>query len=108
MRSLSAFTSFIAVVFHSALPQSVAECDPLVEHKTLAAPAAFRFRHAFQIFQDSALEVIDFRKAARQQVGAGLFAADAARAEHRDLTMPGGIEMVRDEILELAKALDAG
>src|ERR1700704_5122345 len=108
MRSLSVFSSLIGIMFHPALPQPVAERDAVVKDKTFAAPAAYRFGHAFQIFQDAALEVIDLGKAARQQKGAGLFAADAAGAEHRDPPMFCRIEILCGKILELSKARDAG
>src|SRR4051794_5506077 len=84
------------------------ERDALVEHEALAAPAALRLRHLFQIFQDAALEMIDLGEAARKQMRAGLLAADAAGAEHRDFAMLRRIELVCGKILELAKALDAG
>jgi hypothetical protein len=35
-----------------------------IEHKTFAAPATLVLRHAFQISQDAALEVIDLAKSA--------------------------------------------
>src|SRR5258705_9923213 len=108
MRSLSLFTSFIGIVFHRALPQPMAERNAVVKDKTFATPAALRFRHAFQIFQDSALEVIDLRKTAREQIGACLFAANAAGAEHRDPSVLRRIEMAQSKILELPEALDAG
>src|ERR1700722_2155274 len=108
MRSLSVLWSLIGDLFHLALPQSVAKRDAIVEYEALAAPAALRFRHALQIFQYAALEVIDLGEAAREQIGAGLFAANAAGAEHRHPAMPGGIEMASDKILELTKAFDAG
>src|ERR1700731_4664064 len=82
MRSPSVFSSFIGIVFHSALPQAVTERHAVVKHKTFAAPAAFGFRHALQIFHDSALEVVDLGKTARQQIARGLLAATAAGAEH--------------------------
>src|SRR5450755_3074981 len=106
MGSPSGFGSLIGVLFHSALPQAVAERNAVVKDKTFAAPAAFGFRHAFQILQNSALEVIDLRKAARQQIGAGLFAADAAGAEHRNPLVFRRIEAPRGEFLELPKAVD--
>src|ERR1700728_482883 len=93
---------------HRTLLQSMAKRHAAVEHKAFAAPAALRFRYAFEISEDPALEMIDLRKAAREQIGAGLFAANAAGAEHRDLAMPGRIEMTRDEIPELSEAVDAG
>src|SRR6202140_3601390 len=103
MRSLSAFMSLIGIPFGQALPQSMAERDAVVEHKTFAAPAALGFRHALEISEDAALEVIDLGKTARQQVGAGLLAADAAGAEHRDPLVFRRIEMARGKILELPK-----
>src|SRR6516162_11079507 len=89
-----------------AFAQAVTERDAFVEHEALAAPAAVRLVHLFQIFQDAALEVIDLGKAAREQMRAGLLAADAAGAEHRDPAMLFGIEMPRGEIPELPEARD--
>src|ERR1700743_44269 len=97
------FSSLIAILPCRALAQSMAKCDPFVEHEAFAAPAAFGLRHPFEIAQDAALEVIDFGKAARQQIGTGLFAADATGAEHRDAPVFCRIEMPRGEIPELAK-----
>src|SRR5260370_19851544 len=108
MRSLSAFMSLIGILFGQALPQSVAERDAVVEHKTFATPAALGFRHALEISENAALEVIDLRKTAREQIGAGLLAADAAGAEHRDPPMFRRIEMARGKIPELPKTPDAG
>src|SRR5262245_46172733 len=86
----------------------MAERDALVEHKTFAAPAALALRHTFQISEDAALEVKHLGKAAREQIGAGLFAADAAGAEHRDPAMLLRIECACRELLELAEAFYAG
>src|SRR3982074_3875324 len=108
MRSLRAFTSLIAVLSRPALPQAVAERDAVVEYKTFAAPAAFCLGNALEISEDAAPEVIDLRKTAREQIGAGLLAADAAGAEHRYLAMFRRIEMARGKILELPKTPDAG
>src|SRR3569623_419947 len=88
--------------------QAVAERDALVEHETIAFPAALLLRNGFEIFQDAALEVEDVLESARQHIGARLFAADAAGAEHRDLGVARGIERAIGELLELAEALDAG
>src|ERR1700723_1111377 len=108
MRSLSVFTSLIGILFHPAFPQSVTERDAVVKHEAFAAPSALCLRHAFQIFQDAALEVIDLGEAAREQIGAGFFAADAAGAEHRDPPMRGWVQMAGGKFLELPKTLDAG
>src|SRR6266481_1570753 len=108
MRSPSVLASFIATAFHLAFTQPVTKRDALVKHKAFAAPAALGLRHLFQVFQDAALEVIDLGKPACEQVGAGLFATNAAGAEHRDPPMLCRIEFSRGEILELSKASDAG
>src|SRR6476661_6598423 len=108
MRSPRVFSSLIASLLQTAFPQSVAKRDTVVEHKTFAAPAALGLWHAFEIVQDSALEVIDLGKTARQQIARGFFAANAAGAEHRDPPVPGRIKMARGELLELPKTLDAG
>src|SRR5260370_37062244 len=105
MRWLSVFSSLIAVMFRSAPPQSVAERDAVLKDKTFAMPAALGFRPVFQIVQDSAFEMIDLGKTARQQIGAGLFAADAAGAEHRDPPMLCRIEMARRQLPELVSPL---
>src|SRR5262245_39067936 len=86
----------------------MAERDPLVEHKAFAAPAAFACRRVFQIFQDTALEMENLGKTARQQISAGLLAANAAGAEHRDPAMLFRSQFACRKILELAKTLDAG
>src|SRR5450755_2649308 len=94
--------------FGPALPQSVAERDAVVEHKTFATPAALGLRYALEISEDAALEVIDLRKTVREQIGAGLLAADAAGAEHRDPAVFRRIEMAGGKILELPKTPYAG
>src|SRR5512140_2418498 len=108
MRSLRVIGSLIGNIFRLTFPQAVAKRNAVVEDKTFAAPAAFGFRHVFQIPQNSAPEMIDLAKTARQQIGAGLFAADAAGAEHRDLAVFRRVEMSRDKFLELPEAPDAG
>src|SRR5206468_13015477 len=62
--SASALISFVTcrvlVPFaRSKFAQSMPECHALIEHEAFAAPAALRFRHLFQIFEDAALEMID-------------------------------------------------
>src|SRR5689334_11565831 len=102
MRSPSSFSliqdafpqvAFPQDAFLHAFAQAMAKRDPLVENEALAAPAALAFRDRLQIFQDAALEVIDFGKALRQQQRACLLAADAAGTEHRDLLVLGRIEL---------------
>src|SRR4051794_19836961 len=107
-RSLSVFASFIGTTVRCTLPQTVAEGYALVEHKAFAAPAALLPRHVFEKSEDAALEVIDLGEPVRQKIGAGLFAADAAGAEHCDLPVFGRIEPARGEFLDLAEIFDAG
>src|ERR1700738_4331130 len=106
LRSLTAFELRLALQLRWALAQAVTERDALVEDETLAAPSAFTLRNLFEIIQDAALEVIDLGKTLPEQIARSLFAADAAGAEHRDLSMPRRIEMVGGVILEPAKACD--
>src|ERR1700760_877455 len=87
LRSLTAFRLRLGFRFCLALAQAVAERDALVEDETLAAPAAFTLRDMFEIIQDAALEMIDLAETLREQVARCLFAADAAGAEHRDLSL---------------------
>ena len=82
--------------------------NPFVEYEAFATPAAIGFRHVFEIFQDTALEMIDLLESVREQVGAGLLATDTAGAEHCDLLVLLRIELARDEFLELTEALDLG
>ena len=63
--------------------QAVTDADPLIEDEAFALPQALFRRHFLKIFQDPALEVIDFFHAFSLQEGGRLFAADAASAEHR-------------------------
>src|SRR3546814_20654577 len=56
----------------------------LVEHKTLAVPAAGFSRYGFQVFQNAALKVVDLVETLGAQVGRGFLAANAAGAKHGD------------------------
>src|SRR6516165_11822867 len=82
----------------------MAERRALVEHKALAAPSALGLRHLFQISEDAALEVINLRKAAREQMAACFLAADTAGTEHRDPAVFEWIEMFCGKVLELTEA----
>src|SRR5207248_6746418 len=108
MRSLKSPTSLMGAIVRLSLPQPVAQRHTFVEYKTLAAPAALLLRHAFEIAQDAALEVIDLTKALRQQIGAGLLAPDTSSAEHRDPLVLRRVELFCGEFLELPKASDTG
>src|SRR5438477_3841428 len=100
MRAPSSFSLMGGAFFHP-LAQAMAKRDPLVEHKTFAAPSALGFRYLFEISEDAALEMIDFGEALREQERARFLAADAAGAEHRDLPVLCAIKRLRGERLEL-------
>src|SRR5205823_13981918 len=85
-----------------------AQPPTIAPHTALAAPAALLLRHAFEIPQDAALEVIDLTKSLRQQIGAGLLAPDTTGAEHRDPLVLRRVEFLRGEFLELPKAFETG
>src|SRR5664279_3294212 len=112
IRSPSSFSSLVLSVMGRrllvAFAQTVTERDAFVEHEALAAPAALGRRNLLEVFQDAAPEMIDLVEAAREQEGAGLFAADPAGAEHGYPSVLGGVEFARGEILELAEACNAG
>ena len=55
-----------------------------VKDKAFALPSAVVLRHLFQIFQDTALEVVHIFDPQPQQVVGGFFTTDAAGAEHGD------------------------
>src|ERR1700744_5211606 len=86
----------------------MAERDAFVEYETFAVPAAVCLGHLFEGFKDAALEVVDFGEALREQIGTCLLATDPAGAEHGDLAVRGRIELLRNEILELSEAGNAG
>src|SRR3954469_7953969 len=79
----------------------------IIENEAFAAPTALCLRNFFKVFQNAALEVINLFKATRQQMGAGLLAADAAGAEHCDPAVLCRVEMLCDEVLEFPKTLQA-
>jgi hypothetical protein len=64
-----------------------------VEHEAFPLPEAFLRRDMRQIIEHPAFEVEYFLKPLAQHVAAGLFAANAARAEHGDAPMFFRIEI---------------
>src|SRR6056297_2364510 len=86
-----------------ACPQPVAHRDPAVKDETLALPGALIFGHLFEIFQDTALEVIDLLHSLAQQVIGGFLAADAAGAEHRDPLVVKAVPVLLPPRREIAK-----
>src|SRR3546814_8681073 len=62
--------------------EAMAHRYTLVEHKTLAVPAAGFSRYGFQVFQNAALKVVDLVETLGAQVGRGFLAAHTAGAKH--------------------------
>ena len=83
----------------------MADRDALVEHETFAGKAALGLGHGFEILQNPALEVKHLFKALGQEIGRGLFAANAAGAEHRHFLVAGRVEMGFDIVLEFGEGL---
>src|SRR5579863_271391 len=65
--------------------QPMADANPGIEDEAFALPQAFCRGYRFEIFEDAALQMIDLVQALGLEEGGGLFAANAAGAEHRDL-----------------------
>ena len=91
-----------------ALAEIVAHGHAVVEDEAVALPLAFILRHLFQVLEDAALEVEDLLEALAEHVAGGLFATDAAGAEHGDLLVPGRVVMGLDVLGELAERLGLG
>src|SRR6478735_4696201 len=108
MRAVSWSISLIGLLLLrcDTLHKAVAQRDSLVEHEAFAGPAAFCFGNGFEIFQDASLEVINLLEATRQHEGTGFLAPNAAGAEHRHLLVRRRIELVGDEVPELAEPFD--
>ncbi len=66
----------------------------VVEHEAVTRPQTVPGGDPFQVIQDAALQVIDMLEALGEQVGGCLLTTDSTRAEHRDVPVPGGIEVV--------------
>ena len=82
--------------------------NPLVEHIALAAPETLLLRNGLQVFQDAAAQVVDLLEALVLQIGRGLFAANAAGAEHGNGALLLTLELAGHVVGKLAKILRAG
>ena len=69
--------------------QPVPHRHALVEDEAFAPPCAVLLGHFLQIAQDAAVEMVDLLHPFRLQESGGLFAADAAGAEHRHPALAG-------------------
>ncbi len=61
--------------------------DPLIEHETLSLPKIVAVVDLFEVAQDTALQLVDLVEAELQHECGRFFAADTARAEHREFAM---------------------
>jgi hypothetical protein len=86
-----------------ALPHTMFERHALVEHEAFAAPQAVGGRNPFEVAQDAAAQLINVFEPFRLEIGARLFATDAAGAEHRDLFPPIARKSARDEVRKFAE-----
>jgi len=80
--------------------------DSFVEDVAGALPLAGFGGDGFEVFQDAAFEVIDLGEALLEHVGRGLFAADAAGAEHGDLAVAGGVKVLADVVGEVGEGVE--
>lgn len=87
-----------------ALFEAVAYGDALVEYEALAVPEGFFLGDGFEVFEDTALEVVDVFEALGEEVGGGLFAANAAGAVHGNFFVFFGVEVIFDVVGKFAEA----
>jgi hypothetical protein len=82
--------------------------DSFVEDVAGALPLAGFGGDCFEVLQDAAFEVVDLGEALLEHVGRGLFAADAAGAEHGDFAVAGGVEVFADVVGEVGEGVERG
>ena len=82
--------------------------NPIIKDKTLTFPCALLRRHLLKVFQDATLQVIDLFEALFQHKGRCLFTTYPAGAEHCDLFMHQGIQMLTDVGWKLSKIYRPG
>src|SRR5690606_12592847 len=90
-------------LIEGARRQVMANGDPVIEDEAFALPFALLGRHVLEIFQDTALEMVDLFEALPEHEAGGLLAADAAGAEHCHLLVLLRIELLAHILGELAE-----
>jgi hypothetical protein len=85
----------------------VGDAAAAVEDEAVAGPCALVFRNLFEIAQDAALQVEDLGEALLKQEGGGLLAADASGAEHGDLFVGGGVQVLASVSGEVGEGFEA-
>src|SRR5687768_14085748 len=86
-----------------ALLQILIQRKPLVEDKAFALPQTFIPIRLLQITEDAAFELEDLFKSELLQVRSKLFTPDPASAEHSDLRVSFGIEILRNKRREVTE-----
>ena len=76
----------------------------VIKDKAFSLPQSLLLGHLFKIFKNAALEMIDFIKALFFHIGSGLLTANTAGAEHGDLLIFAGIQIVFGPLREFPKA----
>src|SRR5687768_9319160 len=64
--------------------QTVSNRNPLIKYKAFALPQALFFRNFFQIFQNTAFQMVNLIKTLLQHVSRGLFTTNATCTKHRN------------------------
>ena len=86
----------------------VVDGNAIVKHKAVALPQAGLLWRVFEVVQNAAFKVVNLLKPLPQQVGGGLFAANAAGAKHRDFFVLGWVEMGGYVVGEFSKGVGMG
>jgi hypothetical protein len=94
-------------VFGCAAPQISVNGDAVVENETFAFPETFFGWRFFEVFQNSAFELINFLETQLFHKRREFFAANSAGAEHRNPPMLARIKVLLDESRQIAELFDA-
>lgn len=80
--------------------QAMAYANSFIEDEAMSLPEAFLIRDFFQIFQNAALELIDFGKTFGLQITGEFLTAYSTRAIGGNFGVLGGVEMFLDVLYE--------
>ena len=79
--------------------------DSIVKYEAFTLPLALGSRNFLQVFEDTALEMVDVLKALGEEIRTGFFTTDAASAEHGDVLVLLGIELGCDVCGEFGEGI---
>ena len=74
----------------------MSDSDSIVKNEAFALPLTLGWGNFCEVFEDTALEVVDIFKALGKEVGGGFFTADTACAEKGDVVVLVRIEVGGD------------